>query len=157
MRRFLIFVFIISFCSSCDYFSFQRKKDLEKVDTNLDTTSVDTPPSFEECNSIIDKEEKTKCFRNVIHKEISSSLEKQNIKVKKKVDETIQVVMTIHADHRITLKSVEASEHLMKQIPDLKKIIEKSIGELPKVRAAIKRDLPVTSEYLLPIRIKLGS
>ncbi|MFD2566393.1 hypothetical protein [Pseudotenacibaculum haliotis] len=121
----------------------------------MDTTSVDTPPSFEACNSIIDKEEKTNCFRNIIHKEISSSLEKQHIKVKKKVDETIQVVITIHADHKITLKSVEASEHMIQQIPNLKKMIEKSIDDLPKIYAAIKRGIPVTTEYTLPIRIKL--
>lgn len=128
---------------------------MEKLDTNVDTTTVDTPPSFEACNPLIEKEAKTQCFRKTIHQEISASLQKQQIKVRKPIDETVEVIITIHANQTASLKSIKASAALLKEIPDLQQRIEKAIAELPKIYAAIKRGIPVTSEYTLPIRIKL--
>lgn len=151
------FLFLIIFCCfiSCDYFSFERKKDFEKIDSEVDTTLVDTPPSFEICNSIIDKKEKTDCFRKTIHQEISKSLQAENIQVRKTIDEVVNVVITIHSDKKITLKKIDASEKLYEQIPTFNEKIEKAVRNLPKVYPAIKRSIPVTSEYLLPIKIKL--
>ncbi|MEQ6125339.1 hypothetical protein AAON49_14110 [Pseudotenacibaculum sp. MALMAid0570] len=153
--RVLVFIIFVFCLTSCDYFSFKRNKNQEKINTEVDTTSVDTPPSFEVCNSIIDKEEKTDCFRKTIHKEISTSLSKQSIQVKKSVNETIEVVIVIQADNKAILKSLKASDILLKQIPDIKEKVEKSIQELPKILAATKRGIPVTSEYTLPIKIQL--
>ena len=85
------------------------------------------------------------------------SLRNQNIKVKRPVDETIHVVITIPSKGKATLKSIKASDNLHKEIPDLKKILEKSIADLPEIFPAIKRGITVTSEHILPIRIKLES
>ena len=75
--------------------------------------------------------------------------------MKKTVDETIEVIITVHSDHRLTLTSLVASEYLLMMIPDFEARIKKSLQKLPKVRAAIKRGIPVTSEFKLPIRVKL--
>lgn len=155
LLRLLIVSFLITSFASCDYFSFQRKKDFEKIDTNVDTTLVDTPPSFDVCNSFIDKKEKTDCFRKTIHQEISKSLLSENIQVKKTIDETVNVVITIHSNKNITLKKIEASKKLYEQIPEFKEMIQKAIRNLPKVYPAIKRSIPVTSEYRLPISIAI--
>ena len=71
------------------------------------------------------------------------------------MNETIEVVILIHADNRAMLKSLKASDVLLKQLPDIKEKVEKSILELPKIWAATKRGIPVTSEYKLPIKIQL--
>ena len=118
-------------------------------------TSVDVPPSLGRCNSIIDKKEKTHCFYEEIHKEISESLKKEKIQVKKDLDETVPVVITIYSDGKVKLKSIKVSEALNEQIPDFKKLIEKAIAELPEIYPAIKRESKVTTEYTLPIRISL--
>ena len=153
MRFFLLLIILISF-NSCDYISFKKNPKQEFNDT-LDVNKVDVFPSFEVCDSIIDKRKKENCFRTTIHQEITKDLESQNIKVKRPVDEIITVVITIHSDKRITLKSIDASKNLKKEIPNIKELIEGSIAKLPKVFPAIKRDIPVTSEYKLPIQIKL--
>jgi hypothetical protein len=140
--------------TSCDYFSFKRKNDFEKIDPNIDVSSVDTPPSFGRCNSIIEKQEKTRCFYEEIHKELSASLQKQEIQVRKNINETVEVVLTIHADQKVTLKSIQASEALYEQIPEFQKMVEKAIADLPKMIPANKKGIPVTSEYRLPITIR---
>lgn len=146
---------MICIFTSCDYLSFKKNKDIEQLDTIVNVKEVDVFPSFKACDSIIDRAKKSDCFRRVIHQEIAQNLESQNIKVKKPVDETITVIITIHSDKTIALKSISASDSLYQQIPDLKKMIEKSIRDLPEVFPAIKIGIPVTSEYILPIRVKL--
>jgi hypothetical protein len=142
-------------CFSCDYFSFEKNKNEDKLDMNIDYSSVDSSPSFKVCDSIIDKAKKTICFRTTIREEISKSLAKYSIKVKKPVDETIVVTITIQSNKQVKLSKLEASDSLLPEISDLKEMIEKSIDELPEIYPAIKRSIPVTTEYKLPIRIKL--
>jgi len=142
-------------CFSCDYFSFEKNKNEDKLDMNIDYSSVDSSPSFKVCDSIIDKAKKTICFRTTIREEISKSLAKYSIKVKKPVDETIVVTITIQSNKQVKLSKLEASDSLLLEISDLKEMIEKSIDELPEIYPAIKRSIPVTTEYKLPIRIKL--
>ena len=90
-----------------------------------------------------------------IHREITRSLATYEIKVKKEIDEVIQVVITINSDKNIVLTSIEASQDIYREIPDIEIIIKKAIADLPEVFPAIKKSIPVTSEYMLPIRIKL--
>ena len=145
---------MISF-TSCDYFSFEKNKNLEKIDMDVDFTSVDFSPSFKVCDSLINKLKKTDCFRTTMHQEIYKSLAENSIQLKKDVDETIVVVIKIQADKQVVLASIKASDSLLKYIPALKKMIKKSIADLPDVYPAIKRGIPVTTQYKLPIRIKL--
>ena len=145
---------MISF-TSCDYFSFEKNKNLEKIDMDVDFTSVDFSPSFKVCDSLINKLKKTDCFRTTMHQEIYESLTENYIQLKKDVDETIVVVIKIQADKQVVLASIKASDSLLKYIPSLKEMIKKSIADLPDVYPAIKRGIPVTTQYKLPIRIKL--
>ena len=155
MKYLHLLVIILCF-SSCDYFSFERKKNVQELDTIVDRSSVDTFPSFGVCDSIIDKEKKANCFRETIHREISTQLSQEQIKVKKPIDEIVNVIITVQANDQLNLRSFKASDSLLAMIPDLKERVTKSIQKLPKVRAAVKRGIPVTSEYKLPIRIKLN-
>ena len=154
LRFFAMLVLVLEF-TSCDYFSFQRKKDLESISSDVDVTSVDTPPSFGRCNSLIQKEEKTKCFYEEIHLAISNNLQSETIEVRKDVEETVEVILTIHSDSKVTLKSMKSSQELREEIPNLRMILEKAIDGLPAILPAQKEGHLVTSEYKLPIRISI--
>ena len=153
--RFLLILLVILTFSSCDYFSFQKNKNGEKLNMEVDYTSVDSSPSFKVCDSIIDKTKKTTCFRTTIRQEIAKSLASYSVKVKKSVDETIIVTIIIQSNKQVKLSTIKASYSLLLQIPNLKEMIEKSIADLPDVYPAIKRSIPVTTAYKLPIRITL--
>lgn len=153
--RYLILFFALLVFNSCDYFSFKRKNDFKEINPELDTTSVDLPPSLGRCNSLIDKEQKTICFYEEVSIAFEKSLEEQDIKVKRSLDETVYVIIRIDAIGTVSLRSIEASETLYAEIPDFKKMIEKAINDLPKVVAAVKKEVPVTTEYKLPIKIAL--
>jgi len=155
LLRVFAFLLILVCLNSCDYISFKKKTPKQELDTLVDITTVDMFPSFQVCDSIIEKVEKTACFRNTIHQEITSSLQVYNIKVKKTVDETITVTITIGSDSKVELTSIKASNHLLQQIPNFREMMEKSIADLPKIFPAIKRGIPVNSEYTLPVKIAL--
>jgi len=120
---------------------------------DLDYSSVDVSPSFRVCDSLIEKDKKDTCFRTTLRQEIFSSLAKQSIQVPQSVDETIEVAITIQSDKEVKLTSIKSSDSLMAIVPSLKAILKKSVEELPAVYPAIKRGIPVTTGYKLPIRI----
>ena len=120
---------------------------------DLDYSSVDVSPSFRVCDSLIEKDKKDTCFRTTLRQEIFSSLAKQVIQVPQSVDETIEVAITIQSNKEVKLTSIKSSDSLMAIVPSLKAILKKSVEELPAVYPAIKRGIPVTTVYKLPIRI----
>ncbi|MGB1168486.1 MAG: hypothetical protein ACPG4G_00290 [Flavobacteriaceae bacterium] len=120
---------------------------------DLDYSSVDVSPSFRVCDSLIEKDKKDTCFRTTLRQEIFSSLAKQSIQVPQSVDETIEVAITIQSNKEVKLTSIKSSDSLMAIVPSLKAILKKSVEELPAVYPAIKRGIPVTTVYKLPIRI----
>jgi len=150
VRYFLLICLLFSF-TSCEYFSFEKNKNIEKID--VDFTSVDVSPSFKVCDSLIEKDKKNNCFRTTLRQEISSSLAKQSIQVPQSVDETIEVAITIQSNKEVKLTSIKSSDSLLVILPSLKAILKKSVEELPTVYPAIKRGIPVTTVYKLPIRI----
>jgi chorismate mutase len=140
--------------SSCEYFTKKEVNNEQKLDS-ISFTSVDVSPSFKVCDSIFEKTKKEECFRATIYEKVTKSLASQKIKVKRDIDEVVRVIIIVHSNKDITLKSIEASQNVYAEIPDIKKMIEKSIEDLPKVFPATKRSIPVTTEYTLPIRIQL--
>ena len=154
MRYFLLLYIVFCFVS-CDYLSSQKYKNDEQIMTELDYTTVDVSPSFKVCDSIIDKERKTSCFGSNMRREIFSSLSKHSITVKNSIDETIIVSIVIQSNRKVKLSAIKASDSLFREIPNLQKMIEKSIEDLPEIYPAIKRGIPVTTAYTIPIKIKL--
>jgi len=153
--RVFSFLVLMLMITSCDKFSLTKKQPLQVVDTIIDFTAVDTFPSFSVCDSIIDKTEKSDCFRTTIHRKIGEELQKYKLSIIDAVDETVFVDVIINADGKIIFEAFQSSENIKKELPELDSIIQLSIAKLPKIHAAIKRGIPVTTKYQLPIRIYL--
>ena len=120
---------------------------------DVDFTSVDVSPSFKVCDSLIDKEKKTLALEQPFDKKFLAVLAKQSIQVTQSVDETIEVAITIQSNKEVKLTSIKSSDSLLVILPSLKAILKKSVEELPAIYPAIKRGIPVTTVYKLPIRI----
>jgi hypothetical protein len=153
-RVFYFFV-LLTFITSCDKLSFKKKEKLPELDTLIDFTSVDFSPSFKVCDSLIDKTAKENCFRNTIHQKIGEELKKHTFTSKDTIDETIFVDLIINSNGEIVLKEIQSSENIKHQLLELDSIIQLSVEQLPTIHAAIKRGMPVTTKYQLPIQIKL--
>ncbi|AUC86396.1 hypothetical protein CW731_14395 [Polaribacter sp. ALD11] len=153
--RAFIFLLTIIFITSCDKFSFSKTNKNQFTDTIVNFSSVDTSPSFKICDSLINKEEKSNCFRNTIHRKIGVELQKHEFIIKDSISEIIYVDLLIDAKGNIVLEAIQASESIKKQLPKLDSLLKVSVDRIPSIHPAIKRGIPVTTKYRLPILIQL--
>lgn len=155
LLRVLFFLLIAFFVTSCDKISFSKNDKNIVLNTSVDFSSVDTFPSFKVCDSIIDKTQKTDCFRKTIHQKIGADLLQYTFIIKDSIDEVIYVNLIINSEGIFTLDAIQSSNNIKKVLPHLDSLLRESVQNLPKIIPANKRGIPVTIKYSLPIRIKL--
>lgn len=155
LLRVLFFLLIAFFVTSCDKISFSKNDKNIVLNTSVDFSSVDTFPSFKVCDSIIDKTQKTDCFRKTIHQKIGADLLQHTFIIKDSIDEVIYVNLIINSEGIFTLDAIQSSNNIKKVLPHLDSLLRESVQNLPKIIPANKRGIPVTIKYSLPIRIKL--
>ena len=148
VSRFLSFFLLLVLCASCQFFSSEKPTETQKIEFN----KVDVSPSFLACKDDVD-DEKTACFRNTIHKHIEENLSKYPLHVQTAIDEVITVNLIISSEGKIALKNIDSSVRILEELPKLDSVLQLSLTDLPKVYPAIKRGIPVTTQYQLPIRI----
>lgn len=153
--RIFSFLVLLLFCTSCNYFSFRKERIEIPIDSIVDFSSVDVFPSFKVCDSLMEVTEKESCFRNTIHQKIGEELAKHTIKVKNAIDETVMVKLQISEKGKIHFIKTESTVNIQKALPQLDSILQLSIANFSNIYPAIKRGIPITTEYSLPIRIKL--
>lgn len=155
--RILVFLLLLPFCFSCEFIENQKEEvfSLKKIDTVIDFTKVDVLPSFSICDSILEVAEKNRCFINNLHTQFSENLLMHTFDVPDSINEIVIVQLKIDAKGGAVLISIQSSEMVKKVIPSLDEIITKSVYELPILFPALKRGIPVATEYKIPIVIKL--
>ena len=128
---------------------------MQLLDTIVNFSSVDTSPSFKVCDSIIDKQKKTNCFRTTIHQKIGAELQKHQFIIRDSISEIVYVDLLITSKGKIVLEAMDSSKEIKIQLPELDSVLRISVDKIPNVYAAIKRGIPVTTKYRLPIKIQL--
>ncbi len=128
---------------------------MQLLDTIVNFSSVDTSPSFKVCDSIIDKQKKTNCFRTTIHQKIGAELQKHQFVIRDSISEIVYVDLLINSKGKIVLEAMESSEEIKIKLPKLDSVLRISVDKIPNVYAAIKRGIPVTTKYRLPIKIQI--
>ena len=153
--RIFTFIILLFFITSCDKLSFLKSEKIQALDTIVDFASVDTSPSFKECDSIIDKHQKSNCFRTTIHQKIGAELQKHQFIIRDSISEIVYVDLLINSKGKIVIEAMASSEEIRIQLPELDSVLRISVDKIPNVYAAIKRGIPVTTKYRLPIKIQL--
>lgn len=148
---FLFFLLIIT-CSSCNYLSVEKKTKPQDFDTVIDFTRVDVSPSFNNCKKLLDTA-KTNCFRNEIQKRIAMNLKQHHFATEYFIDETIRLDVLIDDKGKVKFLKTSSSKKIKLQLPKLDSLLQQSISNLPIISPAIKRGIPVATQYQLPIRI----
>ena len=128
---------------------------MQLLDTIVNFSSVDTSPSFKVCDSIIDKQKKNNCFRTTIHQKIGAELQKHQFIIRDSISEIVYVDLLINSKGKIVIEAMASSEEIRIQLPELDSVLRISVDKIPNVYAAIKRGIPVTTKYRLPIKIQL--
>ena len=156
MLRYFFSVFVCSFFMvSCSFFEDKSKSELiPKVDTIVDFNSVDAFPLFPDCDSIPSREKQQICFQVQMSQHVYASLKEYSLNVKDSVNDTVMVKIKVNSKGKTSLSSIVISEKTAELLPEFDSILEVSIQKLPLLKPAIKRDMPVTTEFILPIILK---
>jgi hypothetical protein len=144
------------FCASCQFIKFDKRNDALNLDTIVDFSSVDVSPTFAICDAIIDQSESIYCFRTTIHQKISEKLLQYSFQVNQSIDEVVVLRILINNKGKIVFQSLIASNMINEELPQLDSLLQRSVEGLPTIFPAIKRGIPVATQYQLPIRIRLA-
>lgn len=154
LRTFFLLL-LISVTTSCQFFETDKKLTDQEIEEIVNFSVVDVSPSFAICDSVIDKEKKTACFRETMCQHISQRLAKTVIEVNTAINETVSVYLFIDKQGDVTLKKIVSSAQIKMAIPQLDLLIEQSLHSLPNLFPAIKRGIPVSTQYVLPIKVNI--
>ncbi len=157
MNRILLFLSVL-ILTSCDYFDKKKVYTEDLLEEELQTFNwkdVDEYPSFDSCDSISGKENKKQCFESTLRNILNTNLAKHQIIVTEDIDDTIQLKITIDHKGNFEISNIISSEYTRTQIPQLHELLRQSLDSLPKIYPAIKRSQPVTTQFSLPVIIKI--
>lgn len=140
--------------TSCNWFSSKEEKIQKLVDEELksiDWNDVDQYPLFPECDETASKMDQKNCFESSILLHFSMIMQDFEFVLEETIHDTIYVDFLTDQDGIITVLEVEKNAIILAQIPEFEAIVTQSLKTLPKVAPALKRGIPVSAKFRIPI------
>jgi hypothetical protein len=157
MNRIIAFLFLITFCS-CDFIEKKKVYSNDILEEELQAfnwNDVDEYPTFESCDTTLDKASKKACFENTLRQILNESLEKYQIIVSEEIHDTVQLKISIDSKGVFVINDIISNEVTQTEIPQLDSLLRKSLDSLPKIYPAIKRSQQVKTQFVFPVIIKI--
>ncbi|MGB7395445.1 MAG: hypothetical protein WA913_13720 [Pricia sp.] len=154
MTRKLAFLVMLCFTSACNTSAKREEKTQELVDQEIrtiDWEDVDQYPLFADCDELVSKPEQKKCFMQTLLKHFSKTLQESDFVLEEEIKDTIFVDFRMEDTGAITLLNIKNDEKINPQLPGFQSQIEKSLNSLPKIEPALKRGIPVSAKFRIPI------
>ena len=153
MRK-LPIICLLCLLTACDWSAKREEKTQELVDQEIqaiDWEDVDQYPLFADCDELASKPEQKKCFMETLLRHFSRSLQESDLVLEEEVKDTIFVNIRMEDTGAITLIDIKNDAQVSQQIPGFRNQIEKSLNNLPKIEPALKRGIPVSAKFRIPI------
>ncbi|WP_157961061.1 hypothetical protein [Lutibacter citreus] len=155
MKQLIALLILSVLVLSCTYFvNNTEKTTIPVIDTIIDFNSVDVFPLFPSCDSIPSEEKQRICSQIKLSEHLYATLDSNKLIIAEKVNDTILVKLLVDNKGNVSLVNINSSEIIKNQIPKLDSLIKKGIDVLPKMEPGIKRGMPVSIEFTLPIIFK---
>ncbi|RXP56139.1 hypothetical protein EC396_07645 [Lutibacter sp. HS1-25] len=135
---------------SCSFLE-DRTKQVQQVDTIVDFNSIDAFPLFPNCDEFPSREKQQNCFQIEMVQHIYASLKEYSLNATEVVNDTVFVKLIVDAQGKTSLSAIEISQKTKQLLPEFDSILKVSLQNLPKLQPAIKRNMPVATEFTLPI------
>ena len=144
------------FClfTSCDWFTSKEEKTQELVNEemrNINFNEVDKYPLFDNCDEMLDKTGQLDCFQNTLLEHYTETLEDFEFQFVSDINTSIYVDFLVDYKGEISVLEVQRNQDIENQIPEFQSIITRSLKGLPPLSPAIKRGVPVSSKFRIPI------
>ena len=152
----LIFLFLVAFFQSCQYFEKKvptEKELLEKQLKQINWNEVDEYPSFSACDSVLEINLRKQCFFDFLTTTIQERIKLDKLhRVFPKLD-TVKVKVTVFSDANIQFETQLPLDSLSNDGIKIDSILHSKLVDFPKINPALKRGIPVKSQFIIPVVI----
>jgi hypothetical protein len=151
----LLTVLSLLFLTSCDYFfPKQSSSNTPTIDTVIDFTTVDAYPLFPECQNIPARDKQKICFQIKMAEHINILLKNSQIKTKTADNDTLLVTLKVLKSGKTQFVKIFSKSNNSAFEKLLDSILKRVASKIPTLQPAIKRGIPVTTQFELPVIIK---
>ncbi|MBK0370555.1 hypothetical protein [Flavobacterium agrisoli] len=156
MKQFYFFILLI-FTASCQYFDKQvpdEKELLQKELKSINWKEVDEYPSVTNCDQISDKKLRQQCFFETMAQLIQEKLNIDTLSILYPELDTIEVKVTVFPNATMQFEPQFPKDSVAYDTIKIDSILHSRLLDFPKVNPAIKRGIPVKTQFILPVIIK---
>ena len=153
---YLLIVFLIF--HSCQYFETpvpSEQELLEKELKSINWKEVDEYPSVVDCEKIEDKKQRQKCFFEVLTQLIQEKLSVDTLSILYPELDTIEVKVTIFPNATMQFEPQFPKDSIAYDKIKIDSILKVRLVDFPKINPAIKRGVPVKTQFILPVILKV--
>mgnify|MGYP003514543136 FL=1 len=152
------FLLLFVFFSSCQYLDKQvpsEKELLQKELNAINWKEVDEFPSVIHCEKIENKAQRQECFFEVMTQLIQEKLSIDTLSILYPELDTIEVKVTIFPNATMQFERQFPKDSVAYDKIKIDSILKVRLVDFPKVNPAIKRGIPVKTQFILPVIIKV--
>ncbi|CAA9198537.1 hypothetical protein [Flavobacterium bizetiae] len=156
MKQFFLFLVILSF-NSCQYIDKQvpsEKELLQKELKSINWKEVDEYPSVANCEKIANKKQRQQCFFEVMAQLIQQKLDIDTLSILYPELDTIQVKVTVYPNSTMKFEPQFPKDSVAYDTIKIDSILHARLVDFPKINPALKRGLPVKTQFILPVILK---
>jgi hypothetical protein len=154
----LYFLLVFVFFNSCQYLDKQvpsEKELLQKELKNINWKEVDEYPSVVDCEKIENKKQRQQCFFEVLTQLIQEKLSVDTLSVLYPELDTIEVKVTVFPNATMQFEPQFPKDSVAYDKVKIDSILQARLVDFPKVNPAIKRGIPVKTQFILPVILKV--
>ena len=152
-----IALFLVSLCFSCQYFEKKVPNEKELLDKQLkeiNWNEVDEYPSVADCEKLTDATQRKQCFFEFLTTTIQQKLAVDTLSTMFPKLDTIEVKVTVFPNSTMEFEPQFPKDSIAYDTIKIDSILHVRLVDFPKVNPAIKRGIPVKTQFVLPVIIK---
>lgn len=157
MKQYFLFLVFIFF-NSCQYFDKQvpsEKELLQKELKAINWKEVDEYPSMVDCDKIEDKKQRQQCFFEILTQLIQEKLSNDTLSMLYPELDTIEVKVTVFPNATMKFEPQFPRDSVAYDKVKIDSILKARLIDFPKINPAIKRGIPVKTQFILPVILKV--
>ncbi|KDN55034.1 hypothetical protein FEM21_16250 [Flavobacterium seoulense] len=152
------FFLLFAFFNSCQYFEKQvpsEKELLQKQLKAINWKEVDEYPSFVDCDKLDEKVQRQQCFFDSLTQLIQDKLQVDTLSSLYPELDTIEVKVTVFPNSRMKFEPQFPKDSAAYDTIKIDSILHARLVGFPKVNPALKQGIPVKTQFILPVIIKV--
>ncbi len=156
MKKLLPIVLLI-LLQSCQYFEKKVPNEKELLDKQLkeiNWNEVDEYPSVVDCEKLTDATQRKQCFFEFLTATIQQKLAVDTLSTLFPKLDTIEVKVTVFPNSNMEFEPQFPKDSVAYDTIKIDSILRVRLVDFPKVNPAIKRGIPVKTQFVLPVIIK---